>query len=192
MTNMDRDNISPASNKPCDEDPEVAWYSDPKYKRYWAHYGKAQTWCKQHVYTIQQVKRREHILYNDYLMHSARASELWCQMYGTGARPSHHSNISMSGRGFGRGRGRGVYPGMRSPRQQECGNQPKRQRTSGQSCVKQEDLDMDCCHNNNVAYVEDIDEDSFEMEMTEDMVNFLTQSAKYKQERGKKNLLFQV
>lgn len=159
------------------------WYLHPRFKSYWKHYNHAMSWCQKHKSVVNHL-RQKHVMrrkfcsfpynypvsaYSNHVgqnhLYPAFGHGQECYKRNSGVNSSHNFGYNIS-----RGRGRGVTNVKTSGYYSSNGE------TDATNSSKDDSTEQ-----SGTSYS---DSEEFEMEITDEMLQFFAKSQKHRKERG--------
>lgn len=174
------------NNKTHSSDSEH-WYLHPRFKSYWKHYNYAMSWCQKHKSVVNHL-RQKHLArtkfysfpYNypvsayNYHVGQNHLYSGFGHGHGFSKKSSHVYTPYNFGNNIGRGRGRGVNNVKTSGYYSSNGE------TNTTNSSKDDSTEQ-----SGTSYS---DSEEFEMEITNEMLQFFAKSQKHREERDEKKL----
>lgn len=130
------------------------WYLHPLFQRYWKHYAHSMSWCQNHQIITEKLKQRGHVY--------QRHSEPYSRSFLSNCKSQ---NLKTS-----------KHPMFKTTQGQ---NHSKKFTTTGQQKATVSEDSTTC----DETHLSDADSEVYEMEITEEMVDFFAKSEKHRKER---------
>lgn len=150
---------------------KLDWYKDKCFKRYWDHYHYVMSWCQKHYETYNRLKERQFVSQN---VHRTQRNWHSYQPWHNCIPPSHPYWNS-----FPWQQGHGQIDSKANKRSRKRGSRQKKE----QKDPKLKEMDKEGTDEEQIGV---LGRDSFEMEITEDMIKFFSKSEEHRKQRDER------